>query len=640
MNVYPEEIADPQEPANLSSKGQDQTAGLANSSHTNRRGKPVLATAFLSIVALATGFGIWSLSRQLAPELAGVSASPEAAALAVLPEKSIAVLPLENLSEDKQNAFLADGVQDDIRTALAKVADLKVINRTSVNTYVVGTRRNLPQIAQTLGVAFVLEGSVRQSGQKVSITAQLTDARSGVLAWEESYERNLADIFAIQSDIVQRIISQLQATVSPKEKAAIDERPTKDLVAYGLYVRAKALIATISLNAQISEKLHEAVHLLDQAIERDPDFFLAYCQLAAAHNYLYFFGLDHTPARLALADGALKTVIRLRPDAGETHLARADFLYRCYLDYEKARAELAVAQRALPNNSDIFELTGYIDRRQGLWNESARSLQRALALDPRNFFILQQIALSYQEFRQFRAMAAALDRALVLIPGDLDTRVTRASVDLEWRADPRPLRESIRTILAENPATASDLAAQWFYLALCERDPAAVTQALAAIPASGTAVDLNFPRSWCEGVAARSKGDVATAQAAFLAAHAELERTVSEQPGYAPALCVLGLTDAALGRKDEAIREGRRAIELLPITKDSIDGAELMKYMGVIYAWCGEKDLAIEQITATLKIPSTLSYGNLKLHPSWDPLRGDPRFEKIVTDLAPQNPEK
>jgi TolB-like protein/Tfp pilus assembly protein PilF len=640
MNVYPEEIADPEEPAKLSSKVREQTAGPAGSSDRNRRGKPVLTAALLSTVALAMGFGIWSLSRQLAPELTGVSASPEAAALAVLPEKSIAVLPLENLSEDKQNAFLADGVQDDIRTALAKVADLKVINRTSVNTYVAGTRRNLREIAQTLGVAFVLEGSVRQSGEKVSITAQLTDARSGVPAWEQSYERDLADVFAIQSDIVQRIISQLQATVSPKEKAAIDERPTKDLVAYGLYVRAKALVATISLNAQINEKLREAVHLLDRAIERDPNFFLAYCQLAAAHNYLYFFGLDHTPARLALADGALKTVIGLRPDAGETHLARADFLYRCYLDYQEARAELAVAQRALPNNSEIFELTGYIDRRQGLWNESARSLQRALALDPRNFFILQQIALSYQEFRQFRAMAAALDRALVLIPRDLDTQVTRASVDLEWRADLRPLRESIRRILTEDPATASDLAAQWFYLALCERDPAAVTQALAAIPASGTAVDLNFPRSWCEGLAARSKGDVATAKAAFLAAHAELERTVSEQPGYAPALCVLGLIDAGLGHKDEAIREGRRAIELLPITKDSIDGAELMKYMGVIYAWCGEKDRAIEQIAATLKIPSTLSYGNLKLHPNWDPLRGDPRFEKIVTDLAPKNPEK
>ena len=634
MNVYPEEIADSEEPAKLSSRAREPNAALPGSYTSNRRGKPVLAAALLGSLALAMGFGIWSLSRQLAPE----SASPEATALAVLPEKSIAVLPLKNLTEDKGNAFLADGVQDDIRTALAKVADLKVINRTSVNTYAAGTRRNLREIAQTLGVAFILEGSVRQSGEKVRISVQLTDARSGAPAWEKSYERDLADVFAIQSDVVQQILSRLQATVSPKEKTAIDERPTKDLIAYGLYVRAKALVATISLNAQINEKLREAVSLLDQAIARDPDFFLAYCQLAAAHNYLYFFGLDHTPARLALADGALKTIIRLRPDAGEAHLARADFLYRCYLDYEKARAELDIAKRTLPNNSDIFELTGYIDRRQGLWNESARSLQRAIALDPRNFFILQQIALSYQEFQQFRAMAAALDRALILIPHDLDTQVTRALVDLEWRADPRPLRETIRTNLSENPATAPDLAAQWFYLALCERDAAAITEALAAIPDSGTALDLNFPRSFCEGVAARARGDEATAHAAFLAAHAELERTVSEQPGYGPALCVLGLIDAALGRKDEALREGRRAIELLPITKDSIDGAELMKYVGVIYAWCGEKDLAIKQIAATLKIPNTLSYGNLKLHPYWDSLRGDPRFEKIVTDLAPKNP--
>jgi TolB-like protein/Tfp pilus assembly protein PilF len=634
MNVYPEEIADSEVPAKLSAKTREPNAVLPGSYTSNRRGKPVLAAALLSSLALAMGFGIWSLSRQLAPE----SASPEATALAVLPEKSIAVLPLENLTEDKGNAFLADGVQDDIRTALAKVADLKVINRTSVNTYAAGTRRNLREIAQTLGVAFILEGSVRQSGEKVRIRVQLTDARSGAPAWEESYERDLADVFAIQSNIVQQILSRLQATVSPKEKTAIDERPTKDLIAYGLYVRAKALVATISLNAQINEKLREAVSLLDQAIARDPDFFLAYCQLAAAHNYLYFFGLDHTPARLALADGALKTIIRLRPDAGEAHLARADFLYRCYLDYEKARAELDIAKRTLPNNSDIFELTGYIDRRQGLWNESARSLQRAIALDPRNFFILQQIALSYQEFQQFRAMAAALDRALILIPHDLDTQVTRALVDLEWRADPRPLRETIRTILSENPATAPDLAAQWFYLALCERDAAAIAEALAAIPDSGIALDLNFPRSFCEGMAARARGDEATAHAAFLAAHAELERTVSEQPGYGPALCVLGLIDAALGRKDEALREGRRAIELLPITKDSIDGAELMKYVGVIYAWCGEKDLAIKQVAATLKIPNTLSYGNLKLHPYWDSLRGDPRFEKIITDLAPKNP--
>ncbi|MGB9155024.1 MAG: hypothetical protein WCB20_00945, partial [Chthoniobacterales bacterium] len=228
MNVYPEEIADSEEPAKLSSKTREPNTALLGSSTSNRRGKPVLAAALLGSLALAMGFGIWSLSRQLAPE----SASPEATALAVLPEKSIAVLPLKNLTEDKGNAFLADGVQDDIRTALAKVADLKVINRTSVNTYAAGTRRNLREIAQTLGVAFILEGSVRQSGEKVRISVQLTDARSGAPAWEESYQRDLADVFAIQSDVVQQILSRLQATVSPKEKTAIDERPTKDLIAY------------------------------------------------------------------------------------------------------------------------------------------------------------------------------------------------------------------------------------------------------------------------------------------------------------------------------------------------------------------------------------------------------------------------
>jgi TolB-like protein/Tfp pilus assembly protein PilF len=640
MNLYTPEVGSRQESALLSQGKREQFAGANGSSASKRKGKRVLAPALLLAVAIAMSLGFWHLSRQLAPQLISSPVSAEEGNATSLSEKSVAVLPFENLSEDKENAFLADGVQGDILTALSKVADLKVISRTSVNTYAAGMPRNLRKIAETLGVAYVLEGSVRQTGEKVHITAQLTDARTDTHLWAESYERDLGSVFAIPSEIVQRILSQLQATVSSKEKAAIAERPTNDLAAYGVYVRAKALIATIALNAQINDKLREAVQLLDQAIARDPDFYLAYCELSATHDYLYFFGLDHTAARLASADAALKAVVRLRPDAGETHLARANFLYRCYLDYDHARTELALAQHTLPNNSEIFELTGYMDRRQGLWNESARSLQRALELDPRNFFMLQQIALSYQEFRKFEAMAAALDRALVLIPGDLDTRVTRALVDLEWKADPRPLHDIVRKILAEDSRTAADLAAQWFYVALCERDPAAAAQALKAMPASGTSVDLNFPRSWCEGLAARVRGDDAAAQIAFRAARAEVARTVSEQPNYAPGYSVLGLIDAALGRKEEALREGRHAVELLPITKDSIDGAELVKYLGVIYAWCDEKDLAIKQIGATLQIPSTLSYGNLRLHPYWDPLRGEPRFEKIVADLAPKKSEK
>ena len=248
--------------------------------------------------------------------------------------------------------------------------------------------------------------------------------------------------------------------------------------------------------------------------------------------------------------------------------------------------------------------------------------------------MLQQIALSYQEFRQFAAMAAALDRALAVIPRDSDTRLVRALVELEWKANTKPLRETIANVLTERPESAHDVAAQWFYVALCERDQAAIDQALAAIPASGTSVDVNFPLSFCKALAARVKGDEVAARAGFLKGREEVNKTVNEQPNYGPGFSVLGLIDAALGRKDDALREGRHAIELLPITKDSIDGAEVVKYLGVIYAWCGEKDLAIQQIGATLRIPSTLSYGNLKLHPYWDSLRGDPRFEKIVADLA------
>ena len=639
MNLYTPEVGNPRASAQLTRETPEACVNVNNSLDSRDRMKHLLIIGFLVAVVIAMGLGLWSLSARLTPKLVSSQGSGEDDGLIFLPEKSIAILPFENLSGDDENAFLASGVPGEILTTLSKVADLKVISSTSVNSYVSGTPRNLREIAETLGVAYVLEGTVRQIGGKIQITAQLTDARTATPVWAENYERDLGDVFAIQGDIVQRILSQLRVTVSPEEKTAIAEKPTQDLAAYGFYVRAKALIASISISAKINEKLREAVQLLDQAIARDPGFYPAYCELSAANDYLYFFGMDHSPARLASADAALKAIVRLRPDAPETHLARADFLYRCYLDYDRARAELALVERALPNNSEIFELSGYMDRRQGLWDESARSLQRALGLDPRNFLILQQIALSYQEFGKFAPMAAALDRALVLAPGDLDTRVTRALVDLEWKADPRSLHEIVREILAEDPATAPDLADQWFYVALCERDPAAARQALAVMPASGTAVDLNFPRSWCEGLAARARGDNAAAYAAFLAARAELQKVVTEQPNYGPGFGVLGLTDAALGRKEEALREGRRAVELLPVTKDAIDGAELVKYLGVIYAWCGEKDLAIQQITTTLRIPSTLSYGNLKLHPCWDPLRGDPRFEKIVADLAPKKPQ-
>ena len=636
MNLYPPPVA--KAPGLVQPEGAyEQPAAVEDRTNSVRR--PMTA-GVLVVAAIVVGFGFWSLTARLIPHLINSPVPAGDDSLIFLPDKSVAVLPFKESSNEEKTTFPLSGVQGEILTALSKIADLKVISRTSVNGYTADKPRNLQKIAENLGVAYLLEGSVDQVGEKLHVSVELTDARTGTPVWNGSYERDTEAVFGIVSDIARQILSRLQVTVSASERKAIEERPTNDLTAYGLYLRAKPLIAAASISAQISEKLREAVRLLDQAVARDPDFYLAYCDLSAAHNYLYFFGFDHTPTGLAAAENALKAVSRLRPDAPETHLVRADFLYRCHLAYDRARTELALAEHALPNNSDIFQLAGYMDRRQGRWEESARSLQRALGLDPHNFLILQQIAISYQELRKFGPMAAALDRALTLAPHDLDTRVTRALVDLEWKADSQPLHDLVTKSFQENPATAPDLTDQWFYVALCERDPVAAAKAVSVMAAGGTSVDLNFPRTWCAGWAAHIKGDKAAARTAFLAARAELQKSVSEEPNYGPNFTVLGLIDAALGYKEDALREGRHALELLPVTQDALDGAELVKYLGVIYAWCGEKDLAIRQIAATLRIPSTLSYGNLKLCPYWDPLRGDPRFEKIVADLKPQRVEK
>src|SRR5438067_2585480 len=320
---------------------------------------------------------------------------PTHSALAVV-QKSVAVLPFENLSSDKENAFFTDGVHDEILTDLAKVADLKVISRSSVMQYKSGVARNLREIGQQLGVVHLLEGSVQRAANRVRVNAQLIDARNDAHLWAQTYDRDLADVFAIQSEVAKAIADQLQAKLSPSEKSAIERPPTADVSAFDLYSRAKTLMLSTTFSAIASKRILEAVDLLNQALARDPSFFQAQCQLALAHDQLYFLvGSDHTPARLAAAEAALQAAFRLRPDAGEAHLARAEHLYRAYLDYDGALAELEIARRTLPNDSRIFELAGYIARRQGKHEEGLHSLESALELDPRNWFLLQQIALSY-----------------------------------------------------------------------------------------------------------------------------------------------------------------------------------------------------------------------------------------------------
>jgi TolB-like protein/Flp pilus assembly protein TadD len=554
------------------------------------------------------------------------------------PEKSIAVLPFENLSDDKENAYFTEGVGEEILTDLAKIADLKVISRTSVMQYRNAVRRNLREIGEQLGVAHVLEGSVQRSGGRVRVSAQLIDARTDAHLWAEHYDRPLDDVFAIQSEVAQAIADQLNAKLSPAEKEAIKRRPTADLVAYDLYLRAEALRVASSFNARLKENLLEATRLLEQAIARDPTFFLAYCQLAEAHDLIYFFGSDHTPARLALANTAIQSALHLRPDSGEAHLALAQHFYRGYRDYEHALAELTLARRLLPNDSLVFELTGFITRRQGRWDESTMDLERALELDPRNLFFLQQLSFTYEFQRRYRDLAAVLDRALKLVPSDPETRVARALIDLAERADARPVHATIEAVVAEGPAAARSIADKWLYVALCERDNFGVSRALAVVPPEGISVGSNIwsPRAYFEAVAARARGDATVARAAFTAARTEVEKTTREQPDYAQGLTILGLIDAGLGRKDDAIREGRRAVELVPVSKDAIDGTDLILNLAVIYAWTGEKDLALKQLAEAAQLPSSLNYGWLRLHPDWDTLHNDPRFEKIVASLAPK----
>ena len=565
-----------------------------------------------------------------------VSAPPPSGLMNAISEKSIAVLPFENLSDDKQNAYFSDGVQDEILNGLSKVADLKVISRTSVMQYRNQSGRNLREIANALGVAHIVEGSVQRSGNRVRVSAQLINARTDMHLWGDHFDRDLADVFALESELAEKIVAQLKATISPAEKADIEDQPTKDLVAHDLYVRAKNLIDGISVRAQAKDDLLEAVGLLDRAIARDPAFLRAYCALARAHDSLYFYGTDHTPSRLDVARKAVDAALKLRPDSGEAHLALAQHLLLAYRDYDGARREISIAQPKLPNDPQVFMLAARIDGREGQLNQAIDDVERAADLDPRNTSVLRQLYFNYVSVRRFESALHAVERILAIEPDNMHAQISRAYIEFQWKANSQPLHQTIQSILSKSPDVAPTISATWLYLALSEHDSAGAEQALSHLPKGGCEYStIPFPDAWCEGLVAHFRGDEAAARKAFSKTREEIENILRGQPDYPAGLCMLGLTDAALGNKADALREGRRAVELCPLSKDSIEGALLIEYLALIYVWTGEKDLALQQLEASAKIPNGLSYGELKMDPYWDSLRGDRRFEKIVSSLAP-----
>src|SRR4029453_10663043 len=556
-----------------------------------RRKHFLIAAAALLTAVAAMGFWIYSRPATVTP-----------------PAKSIAVLPFENRSEEKANAFFTDGVQDEILTDLAKIAELKVIGRTSVMHYKSGVARNLRQIARELGVTHVVEGSVQRADNRVRVSAQLLDARTDRHLWGQTYDRDLADVFAIQSEIAKTVADQLQPKLSPAEKNAIEQPPTSDIIAFDFYSHAKSLFLTAFSSSTIKADLLQAADLLNQAVARDPSFFQAYCQLAITQLNLYFQGFDRTPARLAAAEAAVQAAARLRPDAGETHLARARNLYFGYRDYDGALAELEIVGRIMPNDGWVLFLKGSIERRQDRWEESVRDLERAIALDPQNILMLDQTAGIYALLRRYVESKSLLARILSFAPNDPVTKVSYAFVELDSNANARSVHEVIDSIRFTNPAAMPSIAEGWFICALAERDSAAAKNALIAFGDNpidlGGQAGVHFNRAFGEGVIARMAKDDGKARAAFTAARAEQEKTVQGQPNYGPPLCALGLIDAGLGRKEQALEEGRRAVKLVPVEKDALLGAIMIKYLAMIAAWTGDKDLACNQLATLIRGPT------------------------------------
>jgi TolB-like protein/predicted Ser/Thr protein kinase len=574
-----------------------------------------LLTACFVALAAAAGWIVWKSELIHRPLTTG-----------------IAVLPFENLSDDKEHPFFADGVQDDILTRLAKIADLKVISRTSVMQY--RGKQNTREIGDALRVSHVLEGSVRRDGARIHLNAQLIDTRVDTHVWAEQYDRDLNDLFAIQSEIAQKVADQLHAKMSASEKLAIESKPTADLTAFDFYSRANNLVLRSDNSLTERADLLQAVDLLNQAVARDPSFFDAYCQLAYIHDWLYWDRLDHTSARLALAEGAIQSATSLRPSAGETHLARAQNLYWGHVNYDGALAELEVARQTLPNDARVFNLMGAIQRRQGRWEESTRNFERAFDLNPRDRELANYVGTNYWWLRRYAKERSALNRLLAVEPSNVQAKVDLAYIDYGEKADIRPLQQLIDSIRATNPGALPHWPNYWLGCALVERNVAAAENGLVAMgqnPISlGDSVEFNRP--FIEGVLARMTNDGAGAQAAFTAARAEQEKIVEAQSNFAQGLVFLGLIDAGLGRKEEALREGWRAAELLPVEKDALEGMIVTKYLAIIAAWVGDKDLACEQLASIIGRPSGLSYGDLKLLPFWDSLRGDPRFEKLLEE--------
>jgi TolB-like protein/Tfp pilus assembly protein PilF len=537
---------------------------------------------------------------------------------AIIPEKSIAVLPFESYSDVKENEYFADGIQDDILTNLAKVADIKVISRTSVMKYR-GAAQDLREIGRTLQVAHVLEGSVRRSGGRLRINAQLIDTRTDAHLWAEQYERDLSDIFAIQTELAQKIVAHLKANLSPSERAAIEEKPTANLEAYDFYLRGKGLMNNLFKSNDPHADLFKALELFNEAIGHDRDFALAYCEIARTSIGLYWwwgFAADD----LARADTAVQTALRLAPNLGEAYIRQGQFYYQGHRNYDKALKALSTAEQLLPNSSLVFVFRAPIERRKGNWDEAVRSGVRTLELDPLKEGNYYDLIGTYKMLHNYSEAERVVGLGLSKIPeaGNL-FRLERAKIAFS-RGDTKACRMFLQSVSKDYRGN------YWLArVALVERDFANALTLLGNISKDERDADIVV----VEAMILRRQGDAAKAQAILVAERERLQNQKMGEAGDAQKLSFLALLDAALGRKQEALLESQQAIDKLPISRDAVDGPVIATRDAEVSTLVGDRNRAIEKLSEMAKISNGPSIGDL-LDPIWDDIRGDSRFEKIV----------
>ncbi len=574
------------------------------------------ATILALLIAAAFIFGSRMRSGLKQLGMQAPAASP-GLGNASLSEKSIAVLPFDIFNNDTDNAYFADGVQEAIITDLANVAALKVISRGSVAPYR-GKAKNERELGQTLGVSYVVEGSVQKAGDRVRVNAQLIDARTMTEVWAQQYDRKLDDLFGVESDLAQAIVSQLKGKLSPDEKAAIENRPTKDMLAYDLYLRAR--------ESFFQSNCQNAVHLLEQAIARDPQFALAYCSLAEVQLYMYRFNKDTTPGRLDHANEAAETALKLAPKLPQSHLAKAQYYYYGLHDYERTERELATAPSSGTDNAKFVDLAALTERRLGHWKAAIRDGEKAVELDPQSPFIINELVESYISVRRFTDAERLADKgikAMVTQSGYLWGLKSQALLGMGR------IKEA-GAVLENSPADMSHLYRSVMVAMFAGDFPRAFQLLANATPLEKESDTVPF----FDGIVARAQHNAARARSSFQLARDRMTMKLREHPDDAELISNLSVADAGLGLKENALHEARRAIELCPLSRDAVDAPGYQTMLALVYAWTGEHDAALTQLEKIVRMPRGPDYGELRFNPWWDEIRTDPRFDTLLSQAA------